>query len=100
MNTNLDWLGAVAVVIGHLLLLLAVAGLLLLKGRLIAAGVAWMIVSLIPLFWQANFTDSDMPGFGALLLLTFPPGFLLFLAGLGRCAFRFGRQMFSRKDTT
>lgn len=55
-----------------LMLYLAVPIFLLTKGWPFRAGLAMLFVTLLPLLWQAWFTDSDAPGFGVLLFVMLP----------------------------
>jgi hypothetical protein len=62
-------------------------------GWLIRAGLAMMLVSLVPLLWQAIFTDSDAKGYGFLLMLMLPPALLLVLLGCLIAAIRLGLRL-------
>jgi hypothetical protein len=61
---------------------------LLYKGWLVRAGVAMLGISLLPLLWQARFTDSNAKGFGVLLILMIPIPLLLIVAGAVAVAIR------------
>jgi hypothetical protein len=54
---------------------------LLFKGRPFVAGLASLLISLIPLGWQVLFTDSEAYGYGILLLLMAPLPLLLMVVG-------------------
>jgi hypothetical protein len=62
------------------------------QGRLIRGGLGMMVASLLPLFWQVYFTDSESPGFVMLLVFTFPPGLLVLLIGLAMAIVRFWKR--------
>jgi len=74
--------------IGSLVAYLIVAATFLRYGWVVRAGLATGAVSLLPLFWQFTFTDSDAPGFVFLLMLTLPPALILIVVGSIICAFR------------
>jgi hypothetical protein len=45
---------------------------LLLRGRSLLAGIASLLISFLPLWRQAKFTDSEANGFGILPILRLP----------------------------
>lgn len=75
------------------LLYVVVGAWLGVTGRPVRAGLAMIAIALLPLVWQATFTDSDAPGFGILLLFMLPVPLVLIAAGiLGRIS----RRIFNR----
>ena len=71
-----------AVMVITLVLYIVVAIWLLARQWPLRAGLAMVVVALLPLVWQAIFTDSGALGFGLLAALLLVPAFLLIAAGL------------------
>ena len=61
-----------AVMIMTLVLYVLVPLFLLIKRWPLRAGLAMLVVTLLPVLWQAWFTDSDAPGFVFLLFMMIP----------------------------
>jgi hypothetical protein len=84
---------AIVLLIVVILLYVVVGAWLGVTGRPVRAGLAMIAIALLPLVWQATFTDSDAPGFGILFLFMLPVPLVLIAAGiLGRIS----RRIFNR----
>jgi hypothetical protein len=76
------------VLIGSLVGYVIAAIMFLRRYQLVRAGAAMSVISLLPLTWQAVFTDSDAPGFAFPLMLMLPLALFLVVAGCAVWALR------------
>lgn len=76
-----------------------VPAFLLIKGRPLRAGLAMLVITFLPLFWQVWFTDSDAPGFVFLLFIMIPVPLGIIMIGLLWALYRAIRQGRPQTDT-
>jgi hypothetical protein len=69
---------------------------LIYRGWPLRAGLAMLLVALLPLTWQGVFTDSDAKGFGILLAVMLPFPLLIIAWGLIAAILRGVRRLRAR----
>jgi hypothetical protein len=70
------------------------------KGWPIRAGLTMGVAAFLPILWQVWFTDSDMPGFAFVWVLTFPPALIITLIGCLLCLMRLGRRLWTSRSAS
>ena len=70
------------------------------RGWVIRGALAMTAIALVPVFWQAWFTDSHAPGFVFLLMMMLPLPALLLVGGLIAAVIRFYRRRTAEREVS